>query len=186
MLKKFVLIGLLINSICCFAQKPTYRSYSYMGVLAGERTGYQLTTIHGLEKKSFFVGLGTGIDNYRLFSIPVFLTASKYLFPSSNNLLFSINTGVSFSHSNKVELLRNATDQTFLPRPFGEAGFSYRFADNSFKNGQGVLIGAYYSYKGMKVKQTMAGFCTNPPCADTYEYLNYELHRWALKLGIAL
>lgn len=186
MLRKLLLIAFLLNTAFCMAQKKTYRSYNYFGVLAGEETGYQLTTIHGFEKKSFFLGLGTGIDNYRLFNIPLFLTGSKYLFPSSNNLLFSVNAGLSFSVNNQVEVFSGAVDQAFPPRPFGEAGFSYRFADKTMKNGQGILLGAYYSYKGARVKQTIRPSCPNPPCADTYEYLNYELHRWALKLGVAL
>ncbi|MET0464507.1 MAG: hypothetical protein ABW007_15180 [Chitinophagaceae bacterium] len=186
MLRKLLLLAFLISSLYCPAQKKTYRSYNYFALLAGEKTGQQLTTIHGLETGSWFAGAGTGLDNYERLSLPVFLSGSKYLFPSSNNLLFNINAGISFSLEKNSDMLRTAVKATYLPRPFGEAGFVYRFPEKSMKAGQGVLLGAYYSYKGMRVKQTLGGNCPNPPCADTYEYMNYELHRWAFKLGLAL
>lgn len=186
MLRKLLLAALLINNWHCIAQKNTYRSYNYFALLAGEKHGQQLTTIHGLEKGSWFAGIGTGLDNYERLSLPVFASGSKYLFPSSNNLLFNINAGISFSPKKNVEILRNSVKASSLPRPFGEAGFVYRFPEKNMKPGQGILLGAYYSYKGMRLKQTIPGNCSNPPCADTYEYLNYELHRWAFKLGLAL
>jgi hypothetical protein len=186
MLRKLLLFALLINSFCSVAQKKTYRSYNYFALLAGEKTGQQLLTTHGLEKGSWFAGIGTGIDNYERLSLPVFLSGSKYLFPSSNNLLFTINAGVSFSLENNNEMLRTAVKANYPARPFGEAGFVYRFSEKSMKPGQGILLGAYYSYKAMRVKQTLSGNCPNPPCADTYEYINYELNRWAFKVGLAL
>ncbi|MCG2617079.1 hypothetical protein LZZ85_22475 [Terrimonas sp. NA20] len=186
MLRKLLLVTFLINSLFCAGQKKLYRSYNYFAFLAGERTGQQLTTIHGLEKGSWFAGAGTGLDRYELLSLPVFLSGSKYLFPSSNNLLFTINAGMSFPLEKKSEMLRTAVKANYPARPFGEAGFVYRFQEESMKKGQGILLGVYYSYKGMRIKQTLSGNCPNPPCADTYEYINYELHRWAFKLGLAL
>lgn len=188
MLKKTLFIAVLFISMTSVAQKPVYRSYNYGALLTGSSSndGFQVLTTHGIELGSYFVGLGAGMDSYRKFSYPLFLTGSKYLFPLKNNLFLNVNGGTSFVSNNETTMQWSSTPTSFVPRFFGEAGLGYRFDINSRKTGQGILFGAFYSYKAVREKFTLPGSCPNPPCADVYEYIDYKLNRWAFKMGFAL
>ena len=187
MLKNFLLIAAVFFSVTATAQKTAYRSYSYLGLLEGQSSAsFQLTTSHGLEFGSYFAGLGVGLDEYRKWSLPIFVTASKYLFPRRNNLFVSANAGTHLLFNQQEQLIFNSTSSKLLPGFFGEMGLVYRFPLSGMKPGQGLVFGTYYSYKAFKEKFAVPGNCNNPPCADGFEYTNYQLNRWAFKLGFAL
>lgn len=185
--KILLLAGVFFFSLSAMAQKTVYRSYNYAGILEGEsKVGYQVLTTHGLQLGSYFVGLGTGFDTYRKWSFPLFVSASKYLFPGKNNFFLNANAGTVFVSNHEADPLAGAVSSQFRPGLFGEMGLAYRLQLHTMKPGQGVLFGAYYSYKAFREKFTKPGNCNNPPCADEYEYLNYHLHRWAFKVGFVL
>lgn len=187
MLKKILLVAGICFSLPATAQKTVYRSYNYAGILEGEsRPGYQVLSTHGLQLGSYFVGLGTGFDTYRKWSFPLFVSASKYLFPAKNDFFLNANAGTVFVSNHEKGALAGAVSSKFKPGLFGEMGLGYRLQLHTMKSGQGVLFGAYYSYKAFKEKFTKPGSCNNPPCADEYEYINYHLHRWAFKVGFVL
>ncbi|PZR28473.1 MAG: hypothetical protein DI535_06220 [Citrobacter freundii] len=187
MLKKITFIAALFISISGAAQKPVYRGNHYLGLLAGEDNGFQVTTVNGIETGGYFFGIGTGFDSYGKAAIPLFVSISKYLSASERNFFLSLNAGTSFAaKKGDLTMLFNARKVSSQPRPFGEAGLGYRFKTKGMKTGQGVLFGAYYSYKGMREKFTLPGNCNNPPCAERYEYLDYKFNRWAFKVGVAL
>ncbi len=97
MLKKILLVAGISFSLSVTAQKTTYRSYNYAGILEGEsKPGYQVLSTHGLQLGSYFVGLGTGFDTYRKWSFPLFVSASKYLFPAKNDFFLNANAGTVF------------------------------------------------------------------------------------------
>jgi len=179
-------VAALFSSMLSAAQKPVYRGNHYFGILAGEDNGYQLITTNGIEKGTYFFGLGTGFDSYGKDAVPLFLSISKYLSASEKNFFVSLNAGTSFAIKHDPLAMFNAFNRDFQLRPFGEAGMGYRLQLKTMKTGQGILFGAYYSYKGIREKYTIAGNCNNPPCSDEYQYLNYQYHRWAFKMGIAL
>lgn len=187
MLRKIMFIAVLFISMLSAAQKPVYRGNHYLGLLAGQDNGYQITTINGIETGGYFFGIGTGFDSYGKETVPLFISISKYLSASERNFFFSLNAGTSFAaKKGDRTMVFNAIKVSSQPRPFGEAGVGYRFSTKGMKSGQGVLLGAYYSYKGIREKFTLPGNCNNPPCAEQYEYLNYKFNRWAFKVGVAL
>lgn len=179
-------IAVLFISMHSTAQKAVYRGQHSLGLLVGEDNGYQAISINGIEKGTYFFGIGTGFDSYRKGAVPLFLSISKYLSATEKNFFLSLNAGTSFGTKRDIGALFNATSVRSQPRPFGEAGLSYRFQLQTMKAGQGILLGAYYSYKGLREKFAVPGNCNNPPCAEMYEYLDYRFHRWAFKLGVAL
>lgn len=176
---------LIVIGVCCtlHAQdKIAYRSYNYMGVVAGDsKSAYQVLTTHGVGFNNWYAGIGTGIDDYRNRSVPVLLSLVRYLLPQ-NNLFVNINGGPNFvwgkSERNR---LWNQLDSKAMPGLFAEAGFGYRL--ETAKKGQGVLFGTYYSYKNMKERFTVPGVCNNPPCENMNEYINSSFSRWAFKVG---
>jgi len=187
MLKKLLLMAGVCFSLSAMAQKTVYRSYNYMGILEGEsKTGYQVLTTHGLQLGSYFVGLGGGFDTYREWSFPVFVSASKSLFGGKNDLFLNANAGTAFMPKHTSTSWSGQISSGFRPGLFGEMGLAYRLQLHTMKSGQGVLFGAYYSYKAYKEKVMQPIFCINPPCPNEYDYLNYYLHRWAFKVGFVL
>ncbi|MGN6292891.1 MAG: hypothetical protein ACTHMV_09130 [Chitinophagaceae bacterium] len=187
MLKKLLMLTGVCFCLSAAAQKTVYRSYNYMGVLEGEsKTGYQVLTTHGLQLGSYFVGLGTGFDTYKEWSIPVFVSASKYLFRGKNDFFLNANAGTVFVPKHKTVNWQGTINSEIKPGLFGEMGLAYRLKSHAMKSGQGVLFGMYYSYKAYKEKVTTPTFCINPPCLNEYETINYYLHRWAFKVGFVL
>ncbi len=175
----------LLACICLIAQaqdKLTYRSFNTIGVVAGDsKSAYQVLTTHGVNYKTWYAGIGSGIDDYRNRSIPLILSLSKYLL-AQNNLFVNINAGSNFVWGkNERNRLWNQLDSKALPGLFAEAGFGYRL--ETAKKGQGVLFGTYYSYKNFKERFTVPGVCNNPPCENKNEYINSTFSRWAFKVG---
>lgn len=187
MLKNLLLIAAVCFSLSVTAQKATYRSYNYAGILEGEsKHAFQALTTHGLQLGTWFVGLGTGFDNYRKWSMPLIVSGSKYLFPGRNNLFLNANAGTNFVFNQENGFFPGSTDSKFQPGFFGEMGLAYRLQLHTMKAGEGILLGTYYSYKAFREKFTVPGSCNNPPCANEYEYINYQLNRWAFKVGFVL
>lgn len=183
MLKIWCLLFILPACLLTKAQKQVqYRSFNTIGILAGDnKSAYQVLTTHGVTYKTWYAGIGTGIDDYRNRSVPLILSLSKYLL-AENNLFVNINAGPNFiwgkSERNR---LWNEIDSKAFPGLFAEAGFGYRLETK--KPGQGILFGTYYSYKNLKERFEVPGVCNNPPCDNTNEYIHSRFSRWAFKLG---
>lgn len=186
MIKNLLFIAGVLLCLQTQAQNPSYRSYNYSGYLIGEHDGFQMLTIHGLEKGTCFLGIGAGLDTYIRESFPFFLSASKYLSPSAKGLYISLNGGSSYMFKSAIVNIRGAIGKSSVLRPFAEGGLGYRLGLKTLKPGQGLLFGAFYSYKGLREKFTFREACNNPPCGERYEYLDYKLSRWGIRLGLAL
>ena len=95
--KEIVLVlAVFCNCSSLFAQKKEWKfgSQNYAGITEGESgTGLQLQTINGFRYKTWFTGVGTGIDYYFQRSIPLFLSVSKFLAPGKLPLYFVENRG---------------------------------------------------------------------------------------------
>lgn len=182
-MSRILLIVLLLTGYnTCIKAQITYRSYNSIGVVAGDaKSAYQVLTTHGVQHRSWLAGIGTGIDDYRNRTVPLFLSIVKQVLPR-NNMFVNINAGTQFVWGkNARHTLLNAIDSKALPGFFGEAGFGYRLPVG--KDGQGIMFGTYYSYKSFKEKYTVVGICNNPPCAYMTEYINSRFNRWAFKVG---
>src|SRR5215467_547922 len=55
-----------------------FRSINQVGLLEGTDGGaFQIQTINGVQFRTWFLGIGVGIDNYRLRSVPLFVDLRK-------------------------------------------------------------------------------------------------------------
>lgn len=182
MFKKLTVFVICIMGVQTFQAQVTYRSYNYVGVVAGQsKSAYQVLTTHGANYEGWYLGLGTGIDDYRNRTIPVFISALKEVLPK-NNMFININAGTQFLWSDKERnQIWGAVAQKAYPGFFGEAGLGYRL--QAGKEGQGILFGTYYSYKYFKEKFEVPQICTNPPCNTSSEYVRSQFSRWAFKVG---
>src|SRR5258705_2737270 len=98
-MKIFVVIICLCVFIPATGQhKINFNSRNYIGLLEGENgSAFQVETTNGIGSRSWFAGLGTGLDWYYIRSIPLFGSLSKSFLENNNRSFFiSTDIGVNF------------------------------------------------------------------------------------------
>jgi hypothetical protein len=88
----FTILGFLVISSICHAQKNAawqFHSINQLGLLEGQiGSAFQIQTINGAQYKSWFGGIGIGLDYYRFRSIPLFLDFRKDFGKKISSFLF--------------------------------------------------------------------------------------------------
>ena len=95
--QKIIIIALLIFiSVKNFAQENginkqfPFHSINNIGLLEGQSgAAFQAQTINGFQKRSWFAGIGVGLDYYRYRTIPLFVDVRKE-FGNANNKNFCV------------------------------------------------------------------------------------------------
>ncbi len=194
--RKFVMIGLLaIFSITCSAQQKTagnflkFHSFNSVGLIEGQAgSAFQPQTINGVQYKSWFGGVGVGLDYYRLRSIPLFADIRKEFGKNGNHFFIYADAGTNFYWERDKDVKQFPANDKVKNGFYGEAGLGYKFRLNSKI---ALFISGGYSYK--KLTETgnnySLNYITNPvgfPVDDnpSPEKINYNLNRLVLKAGI--
>jgi len=162
-------------------EKITYSSQISAGIIEGEqRTSFHIETLNGIKYRTWFGGVGTGLDYYYFRSIPVYLSAKKYLSPRNHSFYLQGDGGLNFAWDESSIRSWNQVGSDFKPGLYwnGSIGFATGLdRKNSFSFGVG------YSHKFLKEIKEIAVECFNPPCENTYEVYRYNLSRLMLRLG---
>jgi hypothetical protein len=158
----------------------SFSSINQAGVLAGARGAYyQLQSINGIKYKTWFAGVGVGIDNYFRTGIPVFFDVRKNLLKKSATPFLYADVGVHIVRD-KNDGVNQWYENQYHNGVYTEAGVGYKFG---FYGKARWLISAGYSYKYVKYQNLYTGGCQTARCYENYyTYRNY-LHRYAMKLG---
>ena len=161
--------------------RMNFGSQNYIGILEGEAgTSFQLQTINGFRYKTWFAGVGTGLDYYYQRSIPLFISLSKFLPSAKTPFYFNGDAGINFPwNKNGIYDFQYRGDSS--PSLYWAGGFGYKF---SFKKGdQGILLNLGYSYKHI-IQETETSYpCLIAPCPVFTERYDYRLKRLSLKAG---
>jgi len=180
--RTLLLLPLLFFMYLLPAQKKlNFSSQNYIGILEGEAsTSFQLQTINGLRYKTWFAGVGTGLDYYYQRSIPLFASFSKFLPSTKTPFYFNGDAGINFPWSkNDSYYFQYRGD--FSPSFYWAAGFGYKFSFK--KRSEGILLNFGYSYKHL-IQETETSYpCLVPPCPVYKERYDYRLKRLSLKAG---
>lgn len=157
-----------------------FSSQNYIGMIEGEiGVSFQVQSINGISYKSWFTGIGTGIDHYYERSIPLFLSIGKFLptgkIPFYLNGDFGINVPwvrfpVYYEGNNKLH-------SSF----YWAGGLGYK--SGSKKNKHGFLLNVGYSFKQLSQKTEYVYPCLTPPCPVDKQSTNYRLNRISVKAG---
>ena len=162
-------------------QNIKFFSQNYMGMLEGESaTSFQLQTINGFRYKTWFTGIGTGLDYYFQRSIPLFLSAGNFLSASKVPLYFNGDIGINFPWGkNEQYFIHDPAD--FSPSLYwaGGVGYAFRFP----KTMNRLLLNLGYSYKHLVEKTKLSAPCLIPPCPEYTERYDYRLKRLSLRAG---
>jgi hypothetical protein len=183
-MKYFFIIALISFAFSTRAQKIRFSTQNYAGLLeGGDGSSFQLQTINGIKYKTFFAGLGIGLDWYDQRSIPAFLSLSKEFFNKSKKSLYiAANGGVNFPwRENNSEDWYYGTPDKFRAGLYWSSGVGYKIGLG--KNSDAMLLHLGYSYKHLSEKMTTVMPCFNPPCPENTERYDFHLRRLSVMLG---
>lgn len=170
----------------------TFRSLEEIGTLQGETGIYgQGRTINGFFSRSWFFGLGAGLDFYRFSSVPLFLSASKDVLRWGRGSFFLNAEGGTNLPVHNPSLPRTfyspgggdvTTSDKLYAGPYGGAGFGYLFPLTP-KSLQALSIRVGYSYK--ELKETISGMSEGVWAPPIYNNIHndYRLNRFSIEVG---
>lgn len=170
-----------ISSSLLAQDKWKFASQQYAGITEGESgTGFQLQTINGVRYKTWFAGIGTGLDYYFLRSIPLFLSVNKMLPFTKLPFYVNADAGINFPWSRDGDYFFEQ-QSSYSPSLYWAGGLGYRI--RAGKENQGFLINLGYSYKHLVQEYESVTPCLIPPCPVSKERYDYRLRRISVKVG---
>jgi hypothetical protein len=191
--KTLVLVLLIVILSPAFAQQKTvanswsFQSVLNAGLLEGQTgSSFQLQAINGARYKSWFAGIGLGLDYYRIRSIPLFVDVRKEFGKNRDKLFVYADGGISFTWASETQ----KTDY-YMPNPqfrngfYSDLGFGYKAAVGkrsallvsigySYKKASETYELPYYYYQYLYPTYMMNG---------TGDKINYSLNRLSMKIG---
>ncbi len=167
--------------------KWQFHSVNNLGLLEGETgSAFQLQTINGAQYKSWFTGVGIGLDFYRLRTIPLFVDIRKEFGKSNNKLFVYSDMGINFSWVTDQQKTSNVENDKFGNGFYGDWGLGYKVLVAKKNN---LLLSLGYSYK--KTVETydplyyLTGiyYTQGSEPNDQLQKINYSLNRLSIKIG---
>jgi hypothetical protein len=179
---KMLIVVFLLNTALAFAQeKPRFSSLNYVGILEGETgTALQLQSVNGIKYKTWFTGIGAGIDYYYQRSVPLFISLAKFLPSGKRPFYFYADAGINFPWTkNGIYYFQYRGEMSSSFYWAGGLGYQFKFK----KINEGLLVNIGYSYKHLMQEYEYSGACFNPPCPVYKERYDYRLKRLSFKAG---
>jgi len=187
-MRLFSLMLLMLCYMWASAQNwLSFSSQNYIGLLEGQHgSSMQLQTINGARLKSWFGGLGTGIDWYYQRSIPIFLSVNKdFGKVRDRNFFAAANGGVSFPWmTDNINKEFGYTIDKTTPGAYWSLGMGYKIPVG--KNDDAILLQVAYSYKHIREHVAGSFYPTDvfPSLTDDLtNRIDYYLHQFAFKIG---
>jgi hypothetical protein len=186
---RFFAALLLLNGIggTCVAQGKNiqFRSVNSLGLAEGQfGAGVQLQTINGIQKGSWFAGLGLGLDHYRLQGIPLFADLRKQFGKTGNRIFVYANAGINFADATGGQKENyDCYENKFSNGFYGETGAGYSIKLNGRFS---LSLAAGYAYKNTHEQYSdICDFCmimTYGPPKTVYK--NIDLNMLVIKTAI--
>lgn len=156
-----------------------FSSINLLGVLTANSGEYfQFQTINGLRYKTWFAGIGAGIDMYPTSGIPVFIDLRKNIFSTLNTPFVYVDAGLHFADFHKDKTEWQVTE--YNNGLYYDAGVGYKFG---LPKRGAVLMSFGYSHKSIKQKISSTQICTLYPCYLNTNLYSYQLNRFSIKAG---
>lgn len=188
--------AIIVIITCClynaaFAQKkvsfkmPAFSAALRVGLLNGQadKAGAEVQLVSGINCKTWFTGIGTGIDYYSgSKSIPLFIDIRKELREKKNTPFLNADVGYNFPLRNKDQKNTEWVHYKFEGGLYYQLGAGYKFV---LAKSLGLSLSAGYSYKNFKEKDMFysgVGPADEiiPPSINTYDY---KFRRISIKVG---
>jgi hypothetical protein len=161
-----------------------FQSINQVGILGGNsEANPQLQTINGINSKTWFAGLGIGLDYYYLRTVPIFIDVRKNIFNKAVTPFVYADGGYSFPWKpDRINITWDGVVNT-EGGAYYELGIGYKTP--VFKKLQ-LLFSAGYSYKNLSTTiNSMPWLSIWPPPREAYEHYEYSLRRVTIKAGLS-
>ncbi len=123
----FIWLCLGNSAVAQEKEKIKFSSINQAGFLKGSSDQtYQLQTINGVKYKTWFAGIGVGLEEYYLKTVPVFIDVRKNLFEHKASPFLYADLGVSFSSENAKQTQWQRTE--YKKGIYYDLGIGYRVA----------------------------------------------------------
>lgn len=188
-----LLILLVTRTVVSVAQQKAtaatcqFHSINSIGLLEGSAgSAFQIQTINGAQYKSWFGGIGLGLDYYRYRTVPFFIDLRKEFGKNVNKLFAYSDLGINFGWVTDKQKTQYVMDDKFANGFYSDLGLGYKV--NLGKNG-GLLMSLGYTYKKViesyRLPLYFYGNSINsePPLNDQTVQYSYSLNRITIKIG---
>jgi hypothetical protein len=163
-------------------QKASFQSLAQGGMLTGSSSvAGQVQTVHGVNYRGYFIGLGAGIDFYFQRSVPVFAELQKELRKSAYTPFVYAEAGHHFIWTKEPEEFAFESDHK--GGLFYDLGLGYKFP--VAKKLQLFFSGGYSLKRFSKVVNTMPWSSVWPPPPQSFQKYEYDLRRISIKTGLS-
>jgi hypothetical protein len=189
--KKFSIILLMLTVLTGISSAQSrnsaspwaFHSINNIGLLEGQTgSSFQLQTINGTGYKSWFCGIGVGLDFYRYRTIPLFFDLRKEFGKSTNKLFLFTDAGINFTWITDNEKTNYVLNDKFSNGFYFEGGVGYKIR---VVNNNSLLLSLGYSYKKLYETYAYPVYVMYTQNADnnSTEKINYSLNRLSIKIG---
>ena len=187
----FLAIIVCLNSFPLIAQekqpasngKPCacgFKSVLQGGLLEGESgPSWHIQTVNGVYYKTWFAGLGVGLDSYTMRTIPLFLDIRKEIFAKRRTPFLYADAGIHFDWLKSKEKPWSGSGE-YNRGFYYDAGVGYKLG---LGKRDAVLVSAGFSMKALRETRFIFLQCIQQPCNSTEEYYDYKFSRLSLKIG---
>jgi|SRR5450631_951815 len=167
----------------------SFQSIANVGLLEGQTgSAFQLQTINGARYKSWFAGVGLGLDYYRLRTIPLFVDIRKEFGRSSSKFFVYADGGISFSWVTDAQKMGYWINDQFHNGFYSDLGLGFK---TTIAKKSAIYVSLGYSYK--KLNETYSTLYYYPnyyttdvlPPNDSEEKISFSLNRLSMKIGWA-
>ncbi|HYK57418.1 MAG TPA: hypothetical protein VEV15_13200 [Flavisolibacter sp.] len=172
----FIWLCLGNSAVAQEKEKIKFSSINQAGFLKGSSDQtYQLQTINGVKYKTWFAGIGVGLEEYYLKTIPVFIDVRKNLFEHKASPFLYADLGISFP-SEKED--KGAWQMSVYNKGlYYDVGLGYNIP---IKGSLAFNFSAGLSYKQLHEERTYwESFGGNGK-----EYFEYSFRRVSLKVAL--
>jgi hypothetical protein len=161
-----------------------FHSQNYFGALAGDfDAALSFSTINGLQRGPWFGGIGTGVDNYYIRTVPLYLSLTRFLTNKFRSAYFTLDGGTNFVWDNSTANVYNyySNDGDFSPLLYYGAHAGFKLGIN--KKSGSVLMSVGYSAKKINERYNTTFPCLVPPCPEYDQKFEYDFKRFSFRLG---
>jgi hypothetical protein len=158
-----------------------FHSINNVGLLEGETgSAFQIQSVNGIHSRSWFIGIGLGLDFYRYRTIPLFMDFRKEFGNTVNKFFAYADGGVNFGWLTDNEKTLYLTDDHFSPGFYTDLGFGYKIL---LGRNNHLLLGLGYTLKKLKETYSSIDYYNPPDYPLSKEHIDYSLNRLSLKIG---
>lgn len=157
-----------------------FQSIIQGGLIEGNAgPSWNIQTVNGVHYKTWFAGVGVGLDYYLMRTIPLFIDVRKDIFKKSRTPFLYADAGIHFDWLKSSEKpFWGSSD--YNRGLYYDLGGGYKI---TLKSANALFISAGYSLKRLSEERTTFPQCIQAPCNPSKEYYNYDFKRLSLKVG---